>query len=353
MDKIIIAMSGGVDSSVAAWLLKDAGYDVIGVSFRVIEKDNLSLNESNNCCSSEDISDARQVCEKIGIPFYSIDVSDKFKFTVIEPFIKAYSKGETPNPCLECNYHVKFATLLKIAKSLGAKLATGHYADICNYKGIKTIKRSMDKKKDQTYYLYNTQLEVLNILHFPLGKFEKSEIRKIAFKIGLKIFDKPDSQKICFIPNDYVSFIEESLGKFPIGNLVNINGDKIAKHNGIHNYTIGQRRGIGVGIGYKAYVIDINPKNNEVTIGPKEALKCNRILAKNIHQLVSIKLWPKKILLQITSHGIIYSATWKLLKNNKLLINFKEFGLGIALGQAAVIYDNNFLLGGGTISNEN
>ena len=329
-------MSGGVDSSVAAWLLKDAGYEVIGVSLRLISED--SFNKSGRCCSAEDMTDARQVCEKIGIPFYAIDLRDRFKDVVIKPFVKAYAQGKTPNPCLECNHHIKFGNLFNIAKSLGVGLGTGHYAAVCYYKGIKTLKRSKDIKKDQSYNLYGTPSRVLDVLHLPLGNFKKSEVREIATKIGLKVSNKPDSQEICFVSDNYAYVVEKYLGKLPIGDLIYVNGKKLAKHKGIHHYTIGQRRGIGIGIGSKLYVIGINAKNNQITIGPKKALRCKCLWIKNVHQVVS--------------QGEAQLATWRLLKNNQLMIEFKKCASAIALGQSAVVYDDNFLLGGGIISNK-
>jgi tRNA-specific 2-thiouridylase len=355
MEKIIIAMSGGVDSSVAAWLLKDYGYDVIGVSLRLVSEENMySKRMVSTCCSLDDMNDARQVCEKINIPFYAVDVRDRFNKTVIKPFIHSYLNGQTPNPCIRCNQYIKFTELLNIAQSLNAKLSSGHYATISNYYGLKTIKRSRDINKDQTYYLYNISSKILNILDFPLGRFRKDEIRKIAKKIGLRIFDKPDSQEICFIGDSkYSSLIKENLKQNFFGDLVDIQGKKIGSHNGIYNYTVGQRKGIGIAFGYKAYVVSINSKNNEVMVGSKKDLHCKSLSVIDLNQIIPIKFWPSKILVQIRSKNITYRACWELLNDNKLKIIFFELVISISLGQAAVFYDVNYLLGGGTVSNIN
>lgn len=299
--KIVVAMSGGVDSAVAAYLLKAAGHEVIGATLRLAPDDSSSLiQRQGRCCSADDMTDARQVCELLDIPFYAIDSRNRFKEKVFDPFIAAYRQGQTPIPCLACNHDIKFGDLFATATRLDALLATGHYARIVDYQGHKAIGRPVDKDRDQTYYLHGVENAVLERLLLPLGEFDKPFIRALAEKIGLKVSKKPDSQEICFVPDgNHARIVEKVSGPLPEGNLVHINGKKIGSHKGIHHFTIGQRRGVGVGIGEKAYVVDIDPTTHQVTLGPKETLLNEQIVAHELREQVPHAFWPTEVSVQI------------------------------------------------------
>jgi tRNA-specific 2-thiouridylase len=350
--RVVVAMSGGVDSSVAAWLLKEAGHDVIGVSLRLAPDDPGALNvRHGRCCSVDDMTDARQVCDRLGIPFYAIDSRERFKKVVFDPFVKAYRSGQTPIPCLACNHDVKFGDLYKTAKSLGASLATGHYARVVDYKGKRTLARPDDLNRDQTYYLYGTDPEVLENLELPLGELEKPFIRALARRMGMAVHNKPDSHEICFVPDgNHARVVEKAGGPVPKGELQSLDGAKIAEHPGVHHFTIGQRRGIGVGVGERAYVVDIDASTDVVTLGPKNALDCTRIKAGPLRLAVATELWPAEVLVQIRARHRATPATWALGEGSEVYFTFTDKTSAVALGQAAVVYDGDVLLGGGLIT---
>lgn len=350
--KIVVAMSGGVDSSVAALLLKEQGHEVIGVSLRLAPDDSGSLEKrQGRCCSVDDMTDARQVCDQLEIPFYAIDSRDKFKSVVFDPFVQAYRSGQTPIPCLACNHEVKFGDLYKTAQALGAQLATGHYAKIVTYNGVKTLARPQDQARDQTYYLYGTDPEVVQDLFLPLGELHKPEVREIAKKIGMKVHDKPDSHEICFVPDgNHARVIENASGPVPSGNMVNSEGEKVSEHSGIHHFTIGQRRGIGIGLGERNYVVDLDAENQIVTLGPRTALACSKISAGPLKTIVPIKLWPNQVQVQIRARHQPQSATWLIQENGEIVFEFVQPAYAVALGQAAVAYDGEAMLGGAIIT---
>ncbi len=349
--KIVVAMSGGVDSSVAALLLKQQGYQIIGISLRLT--DNSEQKDKNRCCSFNDLTDARQVCDQLSIPFYVIDLRREFLENVIKPFALIYKSGKTPIPCITCNDLIKFGYLYKTAIKLKAQLATGHYAKIISYKGVLTIARPVDKTRDQTYYLYGTNSEIIQNLHFPLGIFHKREIREIAKQNQIKVYSKSDSNEICFVPNgNHATIVEKYAANIPAGSLINTDLTTISKHEGIHNFTIGQRRGLKIGgLKERSYVVDINPISNDVTIGSRSHLSCSKIKINKINILVPTSMWPKIVYVQIRSQHVAQRAHWQAIKDhNEIYLTFLESIFSISLGQSSAIYDENILLGGGIIN---
>ncbi|MCA9508527.1 MAG: tRNA 2-thiouridine(34) synthase MnmA [Myxococcales bacterium] len=350
--KIVAAMSGGVDSAVAAYLLKSEGFDVVGITLRLAPdvKDD-HIERTGRCCSIDDMIDARRVCEKIGIPFYAIDAQAKFKETVFDPFVKDYQNGITPIPCLACNHTVKFGDLLQSAQELGAGLATGHYAKIVGYRGHLTLARPDDLDRDQTYYLYGTDPKSLDKIQFPLGNLKKPQVREIAQKIGLLVHDKKDSHEICFVPDgDHAKVVEKALGKTFSGSIVDDKGNNLGEHRGVHKYTIGQRRGLGVSSKERLFVADIDSKDQKVVLAKKNALATSKIQVRDFRALVPHELWPEKIQIKIRARSAAEPA--KLLINDGKFFDFQFDAsvYGVALGQAAVVYDGDVMLGGGILS---
>jgi len=293
-----------------------------------------------------------RVTLRVGMPSYkkSNTIQSRFKKKIIDPFVNSYKNGITPIPCIACNNIIKFGDLYKIVRLMNAKLATGHYAGIVKYKGYKTLSRPFDLSKDQTYYLYGINSEVINNLCLPLSCFSKSFVRFAAERANIKTSLKPDSQEICFIPKGhYSSFIEKSTKNIFSGNFINVYGNKIASHQGIHKYTIGQRRGLGFSTGERAYVIDIDKKTKNITFGSKQDLLCGKIKVNNVNSIIPQHLWPSCITVQIRAMGKSHLARYNFL-NNEIFIYFIKKVSAIAIGQAAVFYDKNILLGGGVIA---
>lgn len=356
-NKVVLGMSGGVDSSVAAYLLKKQGYEVIGVTMKVWQDDDDDNYERDDgCCGLSAADDARRVAGKLDIPFYVMNFKSVFKEKVIDYFIDEYLHGRTPNPCIACNKYIKFEELLNKAHSLGAYyVATGHYSRI--EKDEKTnrylIKKSSAKGKDQTYTMYNlTQNQIKHIL-MPLGEYEsKEEIRGIAKELGLGVANKPDSQEICFIPdNNYGKFIKEKNKKnISLGDFVDTKGNVLGKHKGIIYYTIGQRKGLGLSLGKPAYVVDILPEKNQVVIGDNEDVFSDKLIANDINFIPFDKLKaPMKVEVKIRYSAKPASATIYPIEENKVKVEFDSPQRAITPGQAVVFYDGNVLVGGGTI----
>lgn len=352
-NKVVAAMSGGVDSAVAAYLMKQQGFEVIGITLRLApEPEGESVERTGRCCSLDDMTDARLVCNKIGIPFYAIDAQAKFKKTVFDPFIKSYQNGITPIPCLACNHTVKFGDLFKTALELNAGLATGHYAKLVDYKGHKALARPEDLDRDQTYYLYGTDPKVLSHLYFPLGDLKKSEVRNIAKEIGLLVHDKKDSHEICFVPDgNHAKVVEKATGKSFSGTVVDEQGEVLGTHQGVHRFTIGQRRGLGIAASDRRFVADIDAEEQKVVLATKDALKCSQVLVSEVKALVPVDLWPKNITVKIRARSNAESAWVESFDEQSLSmkLKFKEPAMGVALGQAAVIYDGDIMLGGGLL----
>ncbi|MGH4119738.1 tRNA 2-thiouridine(34) synthase MnmA [Clostridium sp.] len=351
--KVVIGMSGGVDSSVAAYLLKEEGYEVIGIMMK-LSPDNPDYEENEGgCCSISAANDARRVADVLGIPFYVMNFKDVFKTNVIDNFIDEYMEGRTPNPCIVCNKVIKFHEFLRKAKALGADyIATGHYAKIEKVEGRFLLKKSDDDNKDQTYALYSLTQEQLSHTLMPCGDYTKPEIRKIAEKIGLEVYRKKDSQEICFIPdNDHGAYIVKySNREIKTGNFVDKQGKVLGKHKGIVYYTIGQRKGLGIALGKPVFVIDINPLTNQVILGDEEDIFKTTLIAKDLNFIMFDKIESD---LRVTAK-IRYSAKPQLatlipLENNKMKVIFDEKQRAITKGQSVVFYIENTVVGGGII----
>ena len=353
---VVVAMSGGVDSSTVAAMMKKEGYKVIGITLKLYN-DTKQTAKSKQCCAGQDIVDAKRVADKLKIEHKILYYQDKFKDGVINKFIESYLNGETPIPCVQCNQTVKFTDLFQEAKNLNADaLVTGHYVKSITEGDNTEMYRGIDLNRDQSYFLFNTTREQLNFLRFPLGNLLKEETRNIARELDLNVADKPDSQDICFVPNgDYASVIEKFRpDSYNKGNIKNIEGKVIGVHNGIINYTIGQRKGIKISDKNPLYVIKIIAAKNEIVVGGKEHLITTKISLKNLNIITNDKNdFNKELFVKVRSTGKLIKA--KIDINKKFAnIDLLEEEYGIAPGQACVFYSkNNYgykVLGGGWIT---
>ena len=352
--KVVVAMSGGVDSSVVAALMKEEGYDVKGITLKLYD-DTKQSKEGRQCCAGQDIMDAKRVSEKININHEILYYQKKFKSEVIDSFIDSYAAGETPIPCVQCNQTVKFRDLFKYAKDLKADaLVTGHYVSRIQNNGHASMYRAKDINRDQSYFLFSTTQEQLDYLRFPLGEIDKSETRSIAKKLDLNVANKPDSQDICFVPNgDYSSVIKKYRPEsFQKGDIIDLNGDKIGEHQGIINYTIGQRRGIKISSEKPLYVININANENKVIVGHKENLEIKEIQLRELNVLANKDEFNEIVRIKVRSTGKLLKAKINFVKDfAKVEILDKE--TGISPGQACVFYSKDSfgdkVLGGGWI----
>ena len=352
--KVVVAMSGGVDSSVVAGLMKNEGYDVTGITLKLYDDIKKSI-QGRQCCAGQDIVDAKRVSEQLNINHEILYFQKKFKSEVIDSFINSYSVGETPIPCVQCNQTVKFRDLFKYSKDLKADvLVTGHYIKRLQNNGKGLMYRAKDYTRDQSYFLFNTSQEQLDFLRFPLGEIEKKETRTIAKKLNLNVADKPDSQDICFVPNgNYGSVIKKFRPEsFKSGDIYNMEGKIIGKHDGIINYTIGQRRGIKISNDEPLYVVKIDSIKNSIIVGPKDSLKIDKIALREINLLGSPDEFKKDVKVKVRSTGKLLNASVNLnLKSPEVNIIGGENG--ISPGQACVFYrsDNigDKVLGGGWI----
>jgi len=352
---VVVAMSGGVDSSTVAGMMKKEGYNVIGITLKLYD-DAKEVSKSKQCCSGQDIMDAKRVAQKLDINHKILYYQTKFKQGVIDNFIDSYLKGETPIPCVQCNQTVKFKDLFEVSKELKADaLVTGHYVKSITLGNDTSMYRAIDENRDQSYFLFNTTKEQLNYLRFPLGGMLKNQTRDIAKKLELNVADKPDSQDICFVPNgDYVSVIQkfkpESLQK---GNIKDLNGKVIGVHDGIINFTIGQRKGIKVSDKNPNYVLQINAEKNEIIVGPKENLGKKKILLNQLNLLVDKSKFENKIFVKVRSTGKLLDAKVNFKNNNEAEVNLAIPEDGISPGQACVFYNKDKfghkVLGGGWI----
>ena len=354
--KVVVGMSGGVDSSVAAYLLKEQGYDVIGVTMQIWQDEEQAMQEENGgCCGLSAVDDARRVAQQLDIPYYVMNFKNEFKDKVMDYFVREYLCGRTPNPCIACNRYVKWESLLKRSMEIGADyIATGHYARIMQLaNGRYTLKTSVTAAKDQTYALYNLTQEQLSHTLMPVGDYTKDQIREIAGEMNISVAQKKDSQEICFIPDhDYASFIErETGGCVPgAGNFVTKDGIILGQHKGITHYTIGQRRGLNLAMGHHVFVTEIRPETDEVVIGENEDVFSDRLLCRQLN-FMSVADIPDKmrVMAKIRYAHKGAMATLNRIDTDTIECVFDEPVRAITPGQAVVFYDNDYIVGGGTI----
>lgn len=350
-DRVAVAMSGGVDSSVAAALAYESGFDVVGITLQLYDHGRLAVKKGA-CCAGQDIYDARTVADKIGFPHYVLDYESVFHEKVMENFVDSYLKGETPLPCVQCNQKVKFKDLLSTAKDLGAKsLVTGHYVQRKHGENGWELHRGADPARDQSYFLFTITPEQLDFLDFPLGGLPKTQTRDHARRLGLTVSEKPDSQDICFIPNgDYRSFVTKWAPQAKAkGHIVHTNGKVLGEHTGIINFTIGQRRGIGVSWPEPLYVISLNAEKQEVVVGPQCELERTTIFMKETNWLVADPTC-RDVLVRIRSSQEPVAGRVLEINADTATIKLDSPETGISPGQACVVYQGTQVLGGGWIT---
>lgn len=352
---VCVGMSGGVDSSVAAYLLKKQGYNVIGVTMQIWQDaDMAEISENGGCCGLSAVDDARRVANKLDIPYYVMNFKKEFKEYVIDYFIDEYKNGRTPNPCIACNRYVKWEALLHRCMSIGGDyIATGHYARVIRLpNGRYTLKVAKGMAKDQTYALYNLTQEQLSRTLMPVGDYSKDEIRAIAEELGLSVANKPDSQDICFVPDgDYSGYLEREAGIKPVpGNFVDTKGNVLGKHKGIIHYTIGQRKGLGLAMGHPVFVADIRPETNDVVIGENKDIFSNRLIAGNINFMSVERLdKPMSVTAKIRYSHKGASCMISMLDDAHAEVIFDEPVRAVTKGQAVVFYEDDYIVGGGVI----
>ncbi|MBU5434916.1 tRNA 2-thiouridine(34) synthase MnmA [Pseudoflavonifractor sp. MSJ-37] len=352
--RVLIAMSGGVDSSVAAYLLQQQGYECMGVTMRLYENTDVGIPKGHTCCSLDDVEDARSVAARLGIPYYVLDFSQEFRSAVMDKFVRTYEAGGTPNPCIDCNRYLKFGLLLQRARELGCDfIATGHYAVIGRREDGRWLLRAGEEDaRDQSYVLYSMTQEELAHTLFPLGELPKAKVRAIAEEQGFCNARKHDSQDICFVPDgDYMSFLERWNGKpYPHGDLIDQEGKVLGRHRGAAAYTIGQRRGLGLAMPHPVYVCGKDMAANTVTVGPSSALFSPALLADDWNWIVPP---PEDGILRgearVRYHQAVQSASVTRLEDGQVRLDFDAPQRGISPGQAVVLYQGDLVLGGGTI----
>ncbi len=353
--KVVVGMSGGVDSSVAAYLLKEQGYDVIGVTMQIWQEEKERSLEGNGCCGLSAVEDAGRVAEVLGIPYYVMNFRQEFKNSVMDYFVEEYLRGHTPNPCIACNRYVKWEALLERSLAIGADfIATGHYARIEKLPtGRYAIRSSVTAAKDQTYALYNLTQEQLARTLMPVGDYPKEEVREIAAAAGLPVAHKPDSQEICFVPDgDYAGFIDRVAGeRVPgPGMFVDSQGKVLGTHKGITHYTIGQRRGLGLPMGERVFVAEIRPEANEVVIGSDRDILTQTVVCGEVNYMAVADLEsPARVLAKIRYNHRGEFCRIEKLPGGRVLCTFERPVRAATAGQAIVFYDGEYVLGGGTI----
>mgnify|MGYP001479318078 CR=1 FL=1 len=356
---VVVAMSGGVDSSTVAGIMRKDGYKVIGITLKLYD-DGKEASNSKQCCSGQDIMDAKRVAHKLDIEHKILYYQNKFKQGVIDNFVESYLKGQTPIPCVQCNQTVKFRDLFEVSKELKADaMITGHYVKSITQNNSTNMYRAIDENRDQSYFLFNTTREQLNYLRFPLGGMLKKTTRDIAKKLELNVAEKPDSQDICFVPSgDYASVIQKfKPDSFKKGNIKNLKGEVLGVHDGIINFTIGQRRGIKVSGKEALYVIKIDSEKNEIIVGPKKKLGKTKIHLRDINLLCNKNEFDNKIFVKVRSTGKLLDAKVNLKNTNDAEVNLNIPENGISPGQACVFYNKDQfghkVLGGGWIKEQN
>lgn len=351
--RVVVAMSGGVDSSVTASLLAEAGYDVVGITLQLYDH-GMAVGKAKACCAGQDIYDAAQVAQKMGFPHYVLDYESVFKQQVIDDFADSYLRGETPIPCIQCNQQVKFKDLLTTAKDLGGHcLVTGHYVQRLQANSKAELHQAVDPSKDQSYFLFATQQAELEYLRFPLGGLTKAETRQHAQRFGLSVADKPDSQDICFVPNgDYASVVQKLRpGAAEPGQIVHVDGTVLGRHPGIIHYTIGQRKGLGIGGSEEPlYVVSLHEKTKEVIVGPKAHLAQQEIKIQRVNWLGEDQTGPLDCTVKIRSSQTPLNATLTLNGTHGTVV-LAQPEYGVSPGQACVFYEGARVLGGGWIIN--
>jgi len=354
--KIAVAMSGGVDSSLAAALLKEQGNEVVGFSLQLWHEKGASPSEKRLCCSFGNLADARLIADRLGIPYYVINLEEEFRREVVDYFIREYLRGRTPNPCIWCNSRLKFNLLLQRSLLAGChKLATGHYARV-EYDHSREryiLKKGIDSAKDQSYFLFNLTQQQLRYLTLPIGLLTKARVRQMAETRGLPVALKEESQEVCFVSNShYATFIDNTLDKLSTGAglIIDSNGNSIGKHKGIHHYTIGQRRGMGIAAPHPLYVIAIDPQNNLIVAGPNEKLYCSKLIADNINWLSIDSLdKPVEVTAKIRYKHKGAPALVTPRKGRGVVVEFEQPQRAITPGQAVVFYQGEEVIGGGWI----